>query len=141
MKTENLTLKEAYENANYDDFIGRRSGVRWAKKDIGSFSNISLSFSSAMKNDWEIIKKEPKILNVREIIASTMQRDGEMAMECEYRRIRMAMQNGRLERDLEFRPLIDSVSKLFDKADHDGVSKITQKIFDEFENLKPLNKE
>lgn len=51
-----------------------------------------------------------------------------------------AHQNGRREHINELQPLIDAVRDLYEKADHDSVSTITQKIFDEFDKLFPLEK-
>lgn len=95
------------------------------------------------------IKAEPKVLTAEEYLISKHQPSLHNICKVSFDSFRDLLinffeaghQNGRLERDLELKTLIDAVSILYEKADHDGVSSITQKVLNAFRILPPLTPE
>lgn len=93
--------------------------------------------------------EEPKVLTAEEVVAYMVETYPHLKGNDIFDEVGRVMildffnkghQNGRLERDIELRPLLEAVLNLYLKADHDGVSTYTQQVFDEFDNLPPLTK-
>ncbi len=97
------------------------------------------------KADWKIIPAEPKVLTAEEI--ENKFEDGSTVMDI----IEYARQNYRLERDLEFRPLIEVTEKFISHANGfnyhcDGggygfIKSWHESFTNALEDLKPLNDE
>ena len=90
------------------------------------------------RGDWRIIPAEPKVFTAEESY-------GEIALageDLEFYPFKIIynfiMKNGRLERDLEVRPVVKAIQKY---QNDDSIEFHESGIFEALENLKPLNDE
>lgn len=93
---------------------------------------------------WKIIPAEPEVLSNEALYYVSFPSNTKPSMPSprELKCITLSNQNGRLERDLELRPLVEAVGVLHDRPDYDASSTINQRVIHEYiqlKNLKPLN--
>ena len=133
-----MEIKDAYKKAGPDDILKREiwklsAGIRaedFHKKNIDGFS--------ALANDWEIIPPEPEILTAGESFDNEY---GDEYCGTEFKKgymggFKNGHQNGRLERDLELRPVIEVVQEFFTEDSSKGCDDVR----DMLANLPPLSK-
>jgi hypothetical protein len=133
--SELYTLKEAYDLANGDDVIKHFS---WGdgqdcmtKNAINEIRN-TVDVLQALSKEWIIIPADPKVLTYHDYF---LKWKGKPLPEDVFN---AAHQNGRLERDLELRAIVDFVVKNIDFLD---AWDSAQDIIEAARNLKPLNPE
>ncbi len=101
-----------------------------------SHHQATLYMDDLMADDWAIVPTEPRVKTAKEYWDEGLIHGGDFGV---FRSgFDRARDNWRLERDLEYRDLIDAVEVLYGCADHDGVSTLTKAVFDAFRKLKPL---
>ena len=88
-----------------------------------------------LSDQWQVQKAEPKVLTVEELWNENFQADLQFTLfKKTHKKIH---QNGRLERDLEIRPLVEAV-KDYIKREY-SIGSWTSVFSDILKNLKPLN--
>jgi hypothetical protein len=133
---ELMTLQEAHEKAKKGDrvFYG---GLGYVKGDpIESQDHILPT--QALDKGWKIMPAEPKVLSVEEMFTNTFDEHHPLYG---YKRfiidlLKAVHNNGRLERDLELKPLLDFIGK-HSPGDRIDVSRLYE-IYVDIENLKPV---
>lgn len=104
-------------------------------------SNFMIKNSDFDRDDWVIEYPVPRILTAGEYMQS---RYGALRYPSginAFNSLEMTdafntgLENGYLKHQLECKELFDVIEILYNKADHDGVSIYTQKIFDEYDKL------
>lgn len=115
---------------------------------VGEKGCFNLSWEQYDSDQWEIIRAEPKVLTEDELWDGGHFMHGvydEVISVTTFRRIfRKAHQNGRLERDIELRPLVDKVKELCSDANNFVAYSALINcglILDLIEDTPPLNKE
>lgn len=129
-----MTLQEAFEKAGDDDLLVCDLGDCAVANKKSELINSDIPCEVAVSKTWKVIPAEPKVLTYDKWVIKnhTNQNDWEIGY------IRIAFeaghQNGRLERDLEVRPVIEKVERCMQLPSCNDFSMVMN-------NLKPLNKE
>jgi len=150
MKNAEMNWERLTGTIEPGDKIGRKPWTKEAYFLIDEDGNIvfdrALLADQFLKDDWQVIRPEPKVLTSDEYVEwkdENRESHGKLPLSGEsyastVKDFEAGHKNGRLERDFELRPLIQAVRDLYLIADHDGVSTYTQKVFNEFSNLPQL---
>ncbi len=135
-----MRLHEALEKANDNDKIRHDwGGLEFFKKDITSFY---MSARAAVSVEWQIIPAEPKVLTAEQIVDSVnneyvkIREEDFLTYQTAIQIAKLGQKNGRLERDLQSRPLVESIQKYIDD---DNIQWHKSGIEEALQNLKPLN--
>jgi hypothetical protein len=133
---ELMTLGEAWEKAEKGERIEHPVEASFIKDDFPP--PFELSYESAVEKKWQIIPAEPKVLSVEEMFTNTFDEHHPLYG---YKRfiidlLKAVHNNGRLERDLELKPLLDFIGK-HSPGDRIDVNRLYE-IYVDIENLKPV---
>ncbi len=146
--TKYMTMPEAFKcEGNDSPFIDGEfnSDKDFTKKGLLELSEYDgfkpwPSPKNQLSDQWQVQKAEPKVLTVEELWNENFQADLQFTLfKKTHKKIH---QNGRLERDLEVRPVIDALDKTLESISYqDQYQKTTayKTLVACIENLKPLN--
>ncbi len=152
-----MRIDELCEKAKHKDLLecdsretGKQEFILWFNQILTRDKRHPVFISAHFKtNTWKIIPAEPKVLTVEEIVDSmnseyiSINRDDFLTYQVAIQITKLGHQNGRLERDLEIRPLsnlfkgLATELKFFPEKQH-SIKAYLDKIDSALENLKPL---
>ena len=141
---ELMTMRKAYKKSNPHDTL------RCEENENDTFEcrsdyiyDKSIPFRFANSEKWQIIKAEPVILSANQsYLKSSVYKENYRKPPKEYIvGFNDGDKNGQLKELLRTHKLLCAIQILSNNCDHDGLSSLTKNVIDEFENLKPLNKE
>ena len=142
---EKMKFHEAREKAEKGDQLCLKIpaplGEFETKITVGEEGEFRLTWELYESDQWQIIRAEPKVLSINDLSAKIiiMEKHGHFKMNRQDIQdvAEMCHKNGRLERDIELRPLLENIIDNWDSLKSDGYECLI-KIY---ENLKPLNKD
>jgi hypothetical protein len=130
-----MELKEAYEKASDDDKLTiLKAGEAWYSIRKSDMHDIEIVFEYAISDQWKIIPAKPKVLTAEECLHEY---SGRIEAADYIAGFEDGKPQGRLERDLELRPVFEAVEEYEEKL---GEYESRNAILEAYANIPPLNK-